>query len=225
MKKRIIVIDTETACTKGKQLIFDIGYIVTDKNGSCYTSKSFVIKEIFCNRVAMSNAFYSNKIPFYIEDISSGKRTLASFKDAINALWDDIEKYRVKEVAAYNLPFDLRALANTEDALYQTSVIIDDILAPLEKHDIMRTACETLYKKRYADFCKEHGLYTEHGNLQTGAEAGYKFITKDPNFEERHMAIEDVTIEVEILKKVYKTKKKLNKAPKGGMWKIPQKYL
>lgn len=64
-----------------------------------------------------------------------------------------------------------------------------------------------LAKKDYVDFAFRNRLFTEKGNIATGAEFAYKFIKNDVDFSEAHTALEDVYIEIEI----FKLCRKLNK--------------
>lgn len=223
-KKFYLVLDTETAGTIAKPLVYDLGFAIINRKGEIMETRSFVCKEVFCNGVEMANAFYGSKVPQYIEDIAEGKRSLTTFGNAVAEMMGLAEKYNVSEICAYNLSFDLRAIRNTEETLYNSNEF-SAWVADYELNCIWHTACQTLYKKRYARFCEENGfIKPETGNLLTSAEIGYRFLTNEPDFTESHTGLEDVEIEIQLMLKVISTKKKVNKAPNGFCWKIPQKY-
>ena len=63
----------------------------------------------------------------------------------------------------------------------------------------------------YRKFCEEHGLLTANGRLSTTAENLYRFIIKDPYFEESHTGLEDVMIEAQIVAYCYRQHKAMKK--------------
>lgn len=223
--RKILVFDTETAGNFSAPLVYDIGYCITDRNGNPYLERSFVIKEVFCNKVDMANAFYGWKVPDYIQDIADGKRQLVSFEYAMNVLMADCETYKVKEIAAYNLPFDLKALMSTERNLYGGGYsYLEEFFQKFVHHDLWTTACENLYKKRYCKWCLNNGQVSEKGNVKTSAEVGHRYFNKDVDFVESHTGLEDVHIEMDILVRVYRAGRKFDKAPKPMPWRGVQKY-
>ena len=71
----ILVLDTETTNTvdvDGKLdmsdvLCYDIGWIVTDRQGNVYQARSFVNRDIFLYEpTLMASAYYAKKIPQYL---------------------------------------------------------------------------------------------------------------------------------------------------------------
>ena len=109
----IMVVDVETAGGLDNPLVYDIGYAITDKRGNIYETRSFIIEEIFYNKPLMASAYYSEKIPKYLKDISEGTRTVVSFLEMRNDFIALAEKYNIKTLSAYNLMFDMNALTNT----------------------------------------------------------------------------------------------------------------
>lgn len=222
-KKFYLVLDTETAGDITAPMVYDLGFSIIDRKGNVFESRSYTCKEVFCNGVAMTNAFYGSKVPNYIQDIANGTRELVTFGHAVSEMIRLSDIFGVKEICAYNLAFDLRALRHTENALYNSN----EFEAWANEHEfncIWHTACQALYKKKYARFCEENGFKSEKGNLKTSAEVGYRYLMNAPEFEESHTGLEDVQIEIQLMLKVLGTKKKVNKAPNGFCWKIPQKY-
>lgn len=217
-KKTILVFDTETVMVSGYgQLVFDIGCQVVDKKGTVYASRSMIISDTFLTPLTMNGKwFYGSKLPAYSADLAKGKRAYGSFRECMAEMFDLVETYKVKEVAAYNLAFDLNALRNTSEVLYGTDFTV--FLETLKRHCIWRSACNSIYGSRYIDFCIDHEFFTPKGNISTKAENGYRYISDNPDFVEAHTGLADVKIEVQILTKVYGSHKKIVGEPVGSPW-------
>ena len=111
--EKFIVLDTETANKVEQPLPYDIGWVVTDRKGNIYERRSYVISEIYCGqRDLMKSAYYADKLPKYEDDIKNGSRLLRGFWTIRRQFMDDVKKYHVKKVGAYNMNFDKRALNN-----------------------------------------------------------------------------------------------------------------
>ena len=221
-KTYLIVLDTETAngivvdnkTDLSQSLVYDCGWVVCDKQGNIYESRSFVNTDIFLDyKSMMKNAYYAEKIPKYWEDIKTGKRTLTSYWKIWKTLHDDIEKYNVKAISAHNASFDLRALNNTIRYLSKSRF---RYFFPknIEIWDTLKMANQVLGKtKMYTTFCNENGYKTNHKtprNRMT-AEILYRYLTGDNDFEESHTGLEDVLIEMEILLYCLRSHKKMEK--------------
>ena len=206
MKKNIIVLDTETAGTFGKPFVYDFGFVVADLYGNILYKFSTVIAETFLDKKLMDTAYYSEKIPNYNRDIRNGKRACMSFETAKQIFKMAIEKWHIKEVFAYNVNFDIRALNNTSTVLTGQKFFNDGLML----RDIWSMAsCALMSTRKYFDFAMSHSLVTEKGNLKTSAEACFQFLTDNAQFIEDHTALEDVEIEYEILLACKRKKKKL----------------
>lgn len=224
MEKRMIaVLDTETAGGFGRPMVYDFGFAITDKNGNVFESRSFVIKEIFLNWKKMRTAYYKDKKPAYWRAIHEGTRKLVPFVVAVMEFKALCKKYGVNEIAAYNLNFDMRALKATEEELTGKDWFYN-FLNGFQLHCIWGTACQTLYHKKFYNFCTENGFVSDKGNVQTSAEIGYRYLTQDTDFTECHTGLEDVLIEIAIMVRVYKAHKKMEKAPISAPWRMVQVY-
>ena len=82
-KTYLLGIDTETANGRttedGKtdltdSLVYDIGYVVTDKKGTIYEKGSLAIAEIYCWHEMMDSAYYKEKLPRYEKEIKNGRK-------------------------------------------------------------------------------------------------------------------------------------------------------
>ena len=78
--------------------------------------------------------------------------------------------------------------------------------------DIWGLSCENLLDNdEYRKFCKDNNLKTASGKYyKTSAEAAYRFVKKNAEFEEAHMAVEDADIECELLAEIFKRVKPKN---------------
>ena len=223
MDKRInykTVIDTET-CPLDRDfegvdpmnmLVYDIGWVVTDKRGTTYAERSFVVDEIFNKEIdLMNSSYYAEKLPQYREDIANGSRIVADFYTIRKILLDDMEEYGIKEVYAHNMRFDYHALNNTERWLTKSKY---RYFFPYgtEICDTLRMAREVIGKMpTYKSFCEKNGYLTKTGRLSMKAEHLYRFISKDNDFIESHTGLEDALIEKEIMAYCYRQKKKMER--------------
>lgn len=206
MKKNIIIIDTETTGSFGAPLVYDFGFLVADLHGNVLYQFSTVIGEIYQNKRLMSTAYYAEKIPMYNRDIREGKRCFMSFETAKQIFDIAVEKWGVREVFAYNVNFDIKALNNTSMTVTGHKFFSDRLVL----RDIWSIASVSVMSTmKYFNFAVNNDLVTEKGNLKTSAEACYRFLTNDEEFLESHTALEDCEIEYQILLECKRKKKKL----------------
>lgn len=227
-KKYFLVFDTETTVLKEGEgfdnpLIYDIGFAVCDKKGHIYESYNYIVQNIYYSDT-MNNAFYGAKRPWYDKQIEEGKIQVRSFGQILYNMDKVMSRYPNITLCAYNLQFDLRALAATakltNQKRYKGSVqsLFD---TPFEVQDIWGLAVEAIYlpQKGYKRFIDTNDFYSPKGNPKTSAEVGYRYIEKNPEFIEDHTALSDVYIEVEILAHALKQKKKYHKGILPNPWK------
>lgn len=223
-KDMFLIVDTETANSVEEPLPYDIGYAICDRTGHIYMERSFVVAEIFLDmQDVMKSAYYAEKIPKYWEDIKNGKRIVKSIYNIRKQIIEDMKTYNVKYVGAYNMGFDKRALNNL--VRYTTKSFVRWFFPYGTKYIcIWHLACQTLLNTRtYIDFAKRNGLVSEKDNILTSAESAFRFLTNNITFDESHTGLEDVKIEIEIMKKCFDTHKKMNKNINTGCWRIVQK--
>ena len=134
-----------------------------------------------------------------------------------------MKAYKTNMVGAYNMGFDQRALNNT--IRYCTKSKLRWFFPfGTEYFCIWHMACQVIMNSvKYIKFATQNGLESEKGNLQTSAEACYRFLTNSIDFIESHTGLEDVEIEVQIMAECYKKHKKMNKEINSSCWRIPQK--
>lgn len=224
-KHYFIVLDTETCNTPkvdnkldvSKGLVYDIGWSVVDTKGNTYLSRSYVVREIIRDYYPLfSSSYYHKKIPNYILDIGDGKRILASFFTIRKIFFNDCAKYDIKEVCAHNARFDISVLNSTMRALTNEE---RKYFLPygMEVWDSVKMARAVVHAMpTYNKFCEDNDLKTKTNKLPTTAEALYKFITNNPDFQEAHTALEDVEIEKEIVFYCYRQHKPMKKVLYAG---------
>ena len=197
-----------------QSLVYDIGWVITDKQGRIYRERSFVIYETFCGMAdVMKSAYYAEKIPRYWEQIADGQRQLVRWSTMRKILMEDISTCGVKNVFAHNAGFDYRALNNTTRYLSKSKY---RWFFPygIEMWDTLKMCRQTIGKqKMYKEFCEKNGYMTKHKKPQVRltAEILYRYITGNNDFIESHTGLEDVKIETELLKHCFRQHKKMEK--------------
>lgn len=224
-KEMFLVADIETANMVEDALAYDIGYAICDRFGNVAVKRSFVIADIFEHEAElMETAYYASKIPLYKEKLASGESQLVDLKLARYIIHQDMKKYGVKKVGAYNAFFDRTGLDRT--LRYVTKSAYRWFFPyGTEFFCIWHMACQVLFtQKRFLNMAIEQDWFSSRGNIQTSAEVAYRYITKDEFFEEEHTGLADVEIEIQIMAKCFAQHKKMKKNINRYCWRIPTKY-
>ena len=222
-KKHFLVLDTETCGTIESPLPYDIGWVITDRQGNIYEERSFIVSEIFLGKKdLMKSAYFAEKIPQYWEDIKSGTRTVLNALEIRKIMLDDIRKYKVYSVGAYNTAFDKKALNNLikelKGSLHYWFPYLTNYFC------IWNMACDVILNRTtYIQFAERNGLISNLGNIQTGAEMAFKYITDSIDFVESHTGLEDVKIEVQIMAECFRQHKKMDCSINPNCWRKVQK--
>lgn len=223
-KELFLVLDTETANDLDNPMVYDLGFAICDRQGKIYMKKSFVISDIFLdNADIMKTAYYANKIPLYIDDITTGKTQIIDIVHAKRYIAKIMKKYNIKTVCMYNASFDVRSLNQTIRYITKSKM---RWFFPYgtQVYCIWNMACQVLYtQKRFFKFAIQNNFVSKSGNFQTSAEIGYRYIMKNLDFSEEHRGLQDVEIEVLIMAKCYRQKKYMNKNIYRNCWNIPTK--
>ena len=191
----ILVLDTETINLE-KQFVYDLGYTIADGDGNVVMKKSYVISQVYNNKELFATGYYANKLPLYEQRLASGYSKKVGWGHAMRYLANDIKKYGVREIYAYNSRFDAKAFAfmcswfNVSNPLGATEVL-----------DIMDFIVPIVATKEYKEFCRLNGYMTKHKKPQPQkkAETVIRFLRQDTDFVEEHTGLEDSLIELEIL--------------------------
>ena len=221
--EKFIVLDTETCNTLEQSLPYDIGWVVCDRKGVIYAEHSFIVAETFLDmQDVMTSAYYANKIPNYWEDVKSGKREILPMWTIRKIMLDEMKQYNISKVGAYNMAFDKRAL-NTLMRYTSKSWCRWWFPYGTEMFCIWNMACDVLLARpSYIKFALANNLVSEKGNIKSSAETAYQYLTKDTDFVESHTGLEDVKIEVEIMKACYRQHKKMDTTPNSLCWRKVQ---
>ena len=223
MDKRVnykIVIDTET-CPMDKDfegvspynmLVYDIGWVVTDKRARVYEARSFVCDEVFNHETElMKSAYYAKKIPMYREKIARGEAIVASMYEIRKTLLADVAKYGVTEIYAHNMRFDYGSLNNSQRWLTKSKY---RYFFPygIEICDTLKMARQVIANMpSYRRFCERNGYMTANNQVRLTAEILNRFLTQNLEFIESHTALEDVMIEKDIMAYCFRQHKKMEK--------------
>ena len=192
----VIVFDTETTSVNEKPFCYNVGYTIADtETREIKVRKDFVVEQIWHNIPLFSTSYYAEKRPIYVSAMRGKRAIMDKWGYIMREMMNDIRKHNVEFAFAYNSPFDDRVFTYNCDWFKTNN--------PLEKIpvlDIRGMVSEFVTNtEEYRSFCEELQLFTESGNYSGTAEAVYKYITNDPEFEEAHTALSDAEIETEIL--------------------------
>jgi len=216
-QNKIMVLDTETASLKGG--VYDIGYTIATARGDILIERNWLVKETFTNGTLMKGAFFASKMfSHYAQMLQDGVIELTNWRYIIAFMRYDFYAYDVNILAAYNLPFDMRVMTQTNKMLGGNT----PLLPPCKKLDIYRFACMTLLNTpTYKKLCTQRGWISKAGNFRTNAENAYRYCIGNFTFAEDHTALSDAIIETEILRRCYAAKKTIPyNDVREGQWKI-----
>lgn len=223
-KEYFLVLDTETCNTLEQPLPYDIGWVICDRYGQVYEKHSFIVADVFCDMAdVMQSAYYAEKIPKYQKELKVGIRKLSTMWNIRKVMLDDMRKYNVKKVGAYNMAFDKKAL-NTLIRYNTKSKFKWWFPYGTQYFCIWSMACETILNRTsYINFALHNNLLSEKNNIQTSAECAYRYVIDKCDFIESHTALEDVLIEVEVMAYCYRQHKVLKNKINPACWQIVQK--
>ena len=122
-KKFYLTLDTETAtlpfanemCKTAKEkqkvaiakpLVYDIGWVITDRTGNVIKSENYLIQETFFVPNIFNTAYYCNKRPIYMDLLAHNQIKTGCWNQVIEILLSDLEMCDM--VTAYNACFDFK---------------------------------------------------------------------------------------------------------------------
>ena len=205
-KNVFLVLDTETADLTGA--VYDIAWVICDKNGNIIREFQALVDEIFTDADRMMGAFYAKKIfTHYAAMLDTSETRLMPWEDIVATLNADIAECGVTVVAAYNAGFDTRVIASTHKMLGYAGKVLEN---PVKILDLWQFACETkLSQKAYKRIAREQGWISPKGNIKTGAEFAYRYVSANYGFVEDHTALSDARIESVIMAECFRMKKSI----------------
>ena len=223
-KKYIIVLDVETTNNQIENkkapndgLVYDIGFVVTDKKGHIYAKRSFAIKDIIMDKELMDTAYYKQKLPIYWDRLEKKQMELVTIWQARQRIAKAIEYFNINEIYAYNANFDNTTLNNTVRYLSGSGC---RWFFPygIKICDIWHIACQTLCLQKTFQW---ENVRNEKNNLITNAERVFGYC-EQLDFEEEHTGLADAIVESQILARCFKSHKKIDKKINRQCWRIPQ---
>lgn len=226
-KEMCLVVDVETCGGFDSPKVYDLGIaVVVRATGQIVESHSLIIGEVFFGMTrAMNSAYYADKLPQYRHGIYTETFRVVNLWTAWRVVRDLIRKYRVKRVYAYNARFDCNALDYTIDKVSEGRYT-HFFPRSVKVCCIWHMACQTILSQpTYRKFATANGMVSDKGNLRTSAECAYAYITGTPCYVEPHTGIEDVKIEVAILNKILRQKKRVRENVRRDCWRIPQRKV
>lgn len=206
MKNTYCVLDTETCDLTGS--VYDVGYVICDRYGNTIREYNALTREVFTDAKRMMGAFYAGRIfTHYADMLQTGAIRLVPWQEIIARLNSDIFDFNVNIICAYNAGFDFRVMKATHEMLGFSGYVLDQ---PAKMLDLWQLACET--KLRQTDYIRmalENGWTSPQGNIRTGAEYAFRYITRNAEFAEDHTALSDARIEAAILAECLRQKKRI----------------
>lgn len=191
----IIVLDTETT-SLDKPFCYDISWIVMDtETGEHIDFKMNVVEQVWHNLPLFESAYYKEKRQKYVEMLRRHDAVMDKWGYIMRNLKQDIRKYDITAVYAYNSDFDDKVITfNCE--WFKCNNPLDNI--PI--YDIWGYASQFITNQlKYKSFCETNQRFTDTGNYKGSAEVVYQYITMNPDFIEEHMGLFDSEIEADIL--------------------------
>lgn len=200
--KNIIIIDTETIDLQ-KRFIYDVGFIVANLGDEAFTTiseQSFIIKQIYDNKILFNTGYYANKRPLYVSKLKSKKSQRKHYGHTLRFIEKTLKLYSVNEVYAYNSDFDKNGFEYNSKFFKSRNPLRNKTW--IDIHAIANNFIHST--EDYQNFAKQNGFVTQKGYIQTNAEVTYKYLMNDLNFQEEHTGLEDCKIELDILNECIK---------------------
>ena len=224
-KKYLMVLDVETTNNQMNSkfndgLVYDIGFVICDKEGKIYAKRSFAIKDIFDWKELMSTAYYKNKLPKYYEKLNKKQMEKVTIWEARKRIHKAMKYFNITEVYAYNANFDYTTLNNTVRYLSGSAC---RWFFPFGTKicDIWNIACQVLGTQKTFQW---ENIRNKNNNLITNAERMFGYC-EQIDFEEEHTGLADAIVESQILARCFKTHKSINKNINRACWRIPQQAV
>ena len=211
--ENLMFIDIETIGTLNvleSCLPFEIGMkIINVKQDKVLVEKSYLVRRFFNNKYIMNCTFSASKYPIYQEKIENDKRyKLYSANEISKDLKNLMNKYNIDTMVAHNGKFDYTMIN-----AYFNEFEVENPFENINVLDTMELSKVITMSIDYSNWCLqnleitsvkngkvESDFITASGRVRTTAQAIYSYLTKNPNFQEAHTGLEDISIEYEIFK-------------------------
>lgn len=215
MAKLKMILDVEGMSGKRP---YNIGYLIGNNKGDTFQERSFALPQTIWENLAncrQAREMTHKNVEEILNDFGSGderKYDYSSIADFIEIFQNDLARFKIKEIWAYNCPFDRTAIKNLYGIVPMPEVEWCDIWSA-----VTYSRCMT---QKYVNWCIEHGFVTEKGNIKTSAEVVYAYMTKNPTFCEEHTGLADCHIEYELFQWAKSSKQKMVKKHPTPIWKV-----
>lgn len=216
-EKKFLIADGETTGLAGQAYLFDFAYAIATRK-RVILERAFMVREIITSPRIMLSAYLSKDwrdmmgrkiFTDYIPMLANGERKLYGWREVVEIMRDDMLTHGVDVFSAYNLRFDIGAIASTHSYIGYPGKVLPykpDLLCLWEF--ACRVLCNTpTYHKVARELGQSTGWITKANNVRTNAEKVYAYLSNDWDFVEEHTALADVQIETEILQRLLAKKK------------------
>jgi hypothetical protein len=216
-QKTFLIADGETTGIGKRAYLFDFAYTIATRNATLL-ERSFLVRDVITNPRVMLGAYFNDSwremmggkiFRDYIPAIARQDMALYSWREIVETMRDDMATHNVAVFCAYNLRFDMGAIATTQAYTGRQEKVLPyrpDLLC------LWEFACNTVCQTRlYHDVARQRGFdwITDANNVRTNAEKVYAFLTGNLDFVEAHTALADAQIETEILQRLLAKKKRI----------------
>lgn len=190
-----LILDTETT-SLDKPFCYDISWVIIDtETGEHIDFRANVVEQVWHNLPLFESAYYKEKRDKYVIMMRKHEATMDKWGYIMRKLRQDIIKYSISEVYAYNSNFDDNVISYNCDWFKCNN--------PLENipfYDVWGYASQFVTNTaEYKAFCEQYERFTDSGNYKGSAEVVYQYLTENPDFIEEHMGLFDSEIEADIL--------------------------
>ena len=191
----VIVLDTETT-SLDKPFCYDCSWVIMDNTtGEIVDLKANVVEQVWHNLPLFESAYYKEKRSKYVEMMRKHEAKMNKWGYIMRELKQDIIKYNVTEIYAYNSDFDDKVITFNCN-WFKCNNPLDNIAI----YDIWGYASQYITcLDSYRNFCETYERFTDSGNYKGNAEVVFQYLTNNSEFIEEHMGLFDSEIEAQIL--------------------------
>jgi hypothetical protein len=204
---KIMLLDTEAKKLPEGSLVYDLGFIICNKKGKIYESRSLLISDVLERRELFKSKYYEQKLAFYRKIFLNMTTEYMTFQKALKALKDSFEYWKCDTLAAYNLAYDLSALQFSADRL-GGQADLQEVLQDSRFLDVWLLSLLSLcQQKTFFRFAVGKNLLTDRGFPITSAEVLQEYVTGNKDYH--HTALNDCFSTLPIMVKALRQKKKI----------------
>lgn len=98
--------ERKKAIAIARPLIYDLGWVITNRKGEILKKANYLIAEIFSVPSVFNTAYYAEKRPIYLEMLNRGEISIKPWMEVIKEFENDCEK--VDGIGAFNSMFDFK---------------------------------------------------------------------------------------------------------------------